>query len=180
MGALSSKPLPPDVDLLPPRFERRQKALSRVSLDPQEYLFAREVSFACVCVRESRHPLFIVPLGSWLILQKLDRLFTGLYARPQSLAIHASLRPDFEEKSSVSLYSSVRKQDGDETAAAVGVQQDDFGLALTYEETTQNPAWQTQVRFNSDGSLRAAVSSFDQVRLSTCGARMHASKQAWV
>jgi hypothetical protein len=79
MGVWHTKPLP-DVDLLPPRFERRSPPVDRVAVTPLEYLFARE---------------------------RLDQLFSNHFAAPRRLHVRGALRPDYEQRSLVAFQADL-------------------------------------------------------------------------
>jgi hypothetical protein len=82
MGSLLSMyAQPPDVDLLPPKFDRRATPLDKLPLSPiSEYMFG---------------------------VERRDKLFSNFYAQPGGLRVLGAFRPDYEEKASVTLQSEV-------------------------------------------------------------------------
>lgn len=66
MGSAVSKPVPPDVDLLPPKFDKRPAPLEKLPLSPMEYLFGQE---------------------------KRDKLFTNHFVPANSFVASGLIRP---------------------------------------------------------------------------------------
>jgi hypothetical protein len=89
-----SKPPPQDIDLLPPRFERRPTPLDKLPVSPLDYLFGSE---------------------------QRDKLFGSYFAEPGGATIRASLRPDYDERALVSLQTSVSGAKGGADDFSVGL-----------------------------------------------------------
>lgn len=98
MGASESKPPPPDIDLLPPKFERRTSPLERLPLSPMEYMFG---------------------------VEKRDRLFGTYFAKPDAIQVAGSFRPDYEERAVVGV-SAAAGRNAKGAAAATSLMNDAF------------------------------------------------------
>lgn len=135
MGNQPSKPPPPDVDLLPPRFDRRISPLERLPLAPFESAFGQE---------------------------KRDRLFTSYFAPANTVSLAGSFRPDYEEKAKVALALNVAKSPKASVAAANDAQLN-LGY-VSGGGLSESGAPLADVLFaaklGTDGSARAVASAF--------------------
>jgi hypothetical protein len=144
MGAsLHKAARPPDVDLLPPRFERQPSAMDRVTLSPFEYLFG---------------------------VEKRDKLFSSYFASANTATLHAAIRPDVAEKMRIALATDVSRLGVVGDSFGVGISYSDVfpeDVAggkkwLLSSSPNASAAWQGQLRVGSDGSLRGTTSLFDE------------------
>lgn len=127
MGAWASRTSPPDVDLLPPKFARRNDPHEQIQLSPLEYAFGAE----------ARH-----------------KLLSTYFARPATVHIGASLRPDLDERARVAFQADL---------AALMTSADAANVSFGYNDTSIDGTRRAggTVQLATDGSLRAMVSAHD-------------------
>lgn len=127
MGLSSSKQRPPDVDLLPPKFDTRAPPLSRLPASPFEYLFGQEAR---------------------------DKLLHNYFPRPNSLALGASLIPDAEGRTVVGVAADFGRRGAVELdrSAVTLAYGDPAGVS-----SSSDTLWQSTARLGTDGSLRFAA-----------------------
>lgn len=135
MGSTPSKPPPPDVDLLPPKFDRRINPLERLPLSPFEYMFGAEAR---------------------------DRLFTNHFAQRDTLQFAGSFRPDYEEKAKVAVAIDVAKNAAGASSFQSGGFTNNAYVALGYNN--EDPDVMVAARLGTDGSARVVAAGLDPDR----------------